>query len=85
MLAVAHLVIGLMSFGASLPAYLPPSSIARCATLAQLRNLDAFVLLNTLPSVTSYSSGLPPRSKAAISCIFALASMAAAQLVRVWV
>ena len=40
-------VIGLMSFGASLPEYLPPSSIAFCAACAKVIDFDGSALLTT--------------------------------------
>ena len=46
-------VIGLMSSGSSLPLYLPPSSIARCAAAAYVRLFDGLAFAKTfVPSMS---------------------------------
>src|SRR2546425_7986729 len=66
--------------GAWWPSYFPPSSIAFCAACASVMLRPP---LDTRSFATWYDSGLPPSVRAAISCSFFFASIAAACAARV--
>src|SRR5215469_11637520 len=80
--AIEALVNLFTSSGSSCPSYFPPNCIACCAACASVMPLPP-PLRYTRSFATSYCSGLPPRVLAAISCSFALPSIAAAYAARV--